>query len=121
MANVACLSGKPLGARTITYGCKCDWCESRAKKFPVRELELDDLLGVAKRHNKCQGNILGAMLSYRRLSTEKVVARLKEGGFTDADIRAGMEALSEAIRCFEKMKALGYKWEPIQKIPIVVK
>lgn len=116
--GIPCLSGQPAGKRHRTEGCPCDFCRPFDRNAP-REVTLQDVLRVASRHHNCRGNILNAMLTYRATESDpKVLGFLYDSGFTNAEIKVGREALDTACRFVEKMKDLGYKWDPITNKPI---
>jgi hypothetical protein len=114
-----CLSGMPVGERIFTAGCLCEFCQRHKDKTAPRDITLQDILTVASRHHNCRGNILNAMLIYRATETDpKVQGFLYDSGFTNAEIKVGREALDTACRFVEKLKDLGYKWDPKLRKPI---
>lgn len=117
--TIDCLSGKPIGQRWWTPGCECDWCRRYKGKFEPREITINDILLIVRRHDNCRGNILGAMVSYE--GSPQAMQYLRESGFTEDEIKVGKKALDHAFSFVEKLKAQGYKWDPLKKMPIVIK
>jgi hypothetical protein len=114
--GIPCLSGQPPGKRHLTEGCPCEFCRRNQDKNAPRDVTLQDVVRVASRHHNCRGNILNAMLTYK--DTGNPDQRLYESGFTNAEIKAGRVALDTACRFVDKLKALGYKWDPTLGKPI---